>query len=303
MHRLFQHDGRVFTRTARALGHPFADAVDVSLMPTDCTTPDALERRVDSLLRFDTQGPEGTFLLAVEAQSAKDPDKPGSWAYYVAFLQEKYRLPVLPVVICNDRRTAAWASRPVDFGVPQWPALTLRPLVLGPHNVPVVTDPDVARDDIPLATLSAITHSKDPDAGAILKTLAAALKTVDEDDAIIFVEFTERGLGKTPAAEIWRKIMAADLSFFRSETAQKLRAEGRTEGRTEGRAKDVLLLLSRRDIEVTDALRERVMACTDFDVLEGLFVRAITATSAEELFDEAAPDAAVRAEGTSGSQE
>src|SRR5438105_3982261 len=124
--------------------------------------------------------------------------------------------------LCNDRRTAAWAARPVDFGVPQWSTLTVRPLVLGPHNVPVVTDPDVARDDIPLATLSAITHSKDANAGAILKALAAALKTVDEDDAMIFAELTERGLGKTPAAETWRKIMAADLSFFRSETAQKL---------------------------------------------------------------------------------
>jgi hypothetical protein len=70
-------------------------------------------------------------------------------------------------VVCQDKNTAAWATEPVDIGPPQWPALTLLPLILGPHNVPAVIDADAAARDIPLATLSAITHARDPDAPAI----------------------------------------------------------------------------------------------------------------------------------------
>ena len=92
--------------------------------------------------------------------------------------------------------------------------------------VPAITDPSTAARDIPLATLSAITHGKDDNAAAILKALAAALKTIDEETARIFAEFTELGLGTAPAAKIWRHLMSVDLSFFRSETSQRLRAEG-----------------------------------------------------------------------------
>ncbi|WP_433546151.1 hypothetical protein ACQPZG_14280 [Streptomyces sp. CA-294286] len=176
MHRLFQEDPGVFARTARALGHSFTDPVEVSVLPTDLTEPSPLERRVDTLLRFDTAGPEGSFLLAVEAQSRRSDAKPASWAYYASYLYTKYGLPPVLLVICHDRATAAWAARHVDIGPPQWPTLTLRPLVLGPQNVPVVLDPDVARADIPLAALSAITHSDHPDIGAILKALAGRLE-------------------------------------------------------------------------------------------------------------------------------
>ncbi|MEW2073012.1 hypothetical protein ACFZAG_17950 [Streptomyces sp. NPDC012403] len=71
-----------------------------------------------------------------------------------------------------------------------------------------------------------------------------------------------------------------DLSWFQSQTAQQLRAEGRAE--------DVLLLLDHRRIEVSGQERERVMDCGDPGTLEIWFTRAITATSAAEVFEDAA---------------
>ncbi|WP_431331341.1 hypothetical protein ACPZ13_35340 [Streptomyces sp. IPPR8] len=71
-----------------------------------------------------------------------------------------------------------------------------------------------------------------------------------------------------------------DLSFFQSETAQRLRAEGRAEGRAE----DILLLLERRGVEVSEEERARITGCTDMGVLDAWFVRAITASSAAEVF-------------------
>ncbi|GGX31591.1 hypothetical protein GCM10010297_61300 [Streptomyces malachitofuscus] len=71
-----------------------------------------------------------------------------------------------------------------------------------------------------------------------------------------------------------------DLSFFQSQTAQQLRAEGRAEGR----AKDLLLLLGHRGVEVTDEDRERIVGCGDPDVLHRWFMRALTAESMAEVF-------------------
>lgn len=165
----------------------------------------------------------GSFVLAVESQGRRDPDKPASWAYYLSHLYAKYRTPPVLLVVRPDRSTAAWAARQVDIGPPQWPSLTLRPLVLGPDDLPVINSPEEAARDIPLTVLS-----------AALKDLLAD----GENTAGILIELTEQGLGKTPAADLWRYLMAADLSFFQSQTAQNLRAEGRAE--------DVLLLLDRR---------------------------------------------------------
>ncbi|MCF6523523.1 hypothetical protein [Streptomyces sp. JJ36] len=297
MHRIFQEDPGVFARTFRDLGLPFREPAAVSLLPTDLTEIRPLERRLDTLLRFDLATGE-SFLLAVEAQGKKDPDKHASWAYYLAHLYAKYKLPPVLLVVCQDQRTAAWAEAPARIGPPEWPALTLRPLVLGPHNVPAITDPARAAQDIPLATLSAMTHGKDPHADEILRALASALKTLDEDTASIFIEITELGLGSTRAAQTWRNLMAVDLSFFRSETSQRLRAEGRAEGHAEGhaegraeghaegRAQDILLLLERRGIDVPDEARQRIATCRDLDTLGSWFTRAVAATSADELFAE-----------------
>jgi hypothetical protein len=203
----------------------------------------------------------GSFVLAVESQGRRDPDKPASWAYYLSHLYAKYRTPPVLLVVRPDRSTAAWAARQVDIGPPQWPSLTLRPLVLGPDDLPVINSPEEAARDIPLTVLS-----------AALKDLLAD----DENTAGILIELTEQGLGKTPAADLWRYLMAADLSFFQSQTAQNLRAEGRAE--------DVLLLLDRRGVEVSEEDRGRIVGCTDLDTLSAWFARAITATSTAELF-------------------
>ncbi|GAA3841933.1 hypothetical protein ACFS5L_42295 [Streptomyces phyllanthi] len=282
MHRIFQEYPGLFTGVSQALGLDFPPPTSVTILPTDLTEARPIERRVDTLLRFDSEH-DGPLLLAVEAQGKKDPDKPASWAYYLSFLYTKYKIPPLLLVVCQDRATAEWAARPVPIGPHQWPALTLRPLVAGPHNIPVITDPDEARTDLALTTLSAITHATDPDVGVILKALSTALRDVPEDIADPIIEFTAQGLsGSRRAAQLWRNLVAVDLSFYKSSLSEEIRDEGRAQGRAE----DILRLLDRRGIDVSDADRERITSCDDLDVLGCWFDRAITATSTAELFAE-----------------
>jgi hypothetical protein len=205
MHRIFQEDPGVFARAFKTLGIPFPAPIAASVLSPDATEIRPLERRIDSVIRFETDD-GGPYLLAVEAQCRYDPDKPGAWAYYASYLHEKYnKIPVIVLAVCQDEATVRWAEGPFELGFQQWPTVTLRPLVAGPHNVPLITDAVEAGRDIPLATLSAITHAWHTEVDRVLKPLAATLRTVDEETAQIFAELTELGLGNAPAATMWSK--------------------------------------------------------------------------------------------------
>ncbi|MFE3115292.1 hypothetical protein [Streptomyces niveus] len=283
MHRIFQDYPELLSGVSEVLGVDFGPLVGVTVLPTDLTEARPVERRVDTLLRIETEG-DGSYLLAIEAQGKKDPLKPASWAYYLSYLHTKYRLPPVLLVVCQDRATAEWAARPVDIGPPQWAALTLRPLVVGPHNMPVITDAAEARKDLALATLSLITHGADRDHAAILKAMTTALRETPEDIKDPIVDLISQGLGTLPAAALWRKLVAVDLSFYKSPISEELRDEGRAEGRVESRAEDILFILELRGINVPEDVRARITGCDDAETLLGWLARALTTPTAEELF-------------------
>ncbi|MGW9031004.1 hypothetical protein ACWGQ5_44510 [Streptomyces sp. NPDC055722] len=134
-----------------------------------------LERRVDTVLRIGPSDGED-FLLAIESQSGKDAAKASSWAYYIAYLQARFALPVLLLVVCQDRATAKWATGPFDCGSRGWTAQRTYPLVAGPDNLPVITDTRTAAKNLALAVLSALAHARSSDCGAILKAITGFLR-------------------------------------------------------------------------------------------------------------------------------
>ncbi|MFE2294188.1 hypothetical protein [Streptomyces sp. NPDC059452] len=120
----------------------------------------------------------------------------------------------------------------------------------------------------------------------ILEALAEALRATDADAAAVFAEFTEAGLGATPAREIWRNLMGTGLSHFRGIVAETFRDEGRDEGRVAGRVEDILRILEVRGVAVPEDARQRITACTDLPVLDVWFERAVTAMTADAVFEE-----------------
>ncbi|MFE3442271.1 hypothetical protein ACFXNW_04490 [Nocardia sp. NPDC059180] len=279
MHRLFRHDPGAFASAFRAIGLTFPDPIAVEQVCVDLTETAPLERRADSILRITTATDK--FLVIVEAQGKVDSSRPGAWTYYLAFVQEKHRVPAILVVLCSDRNTAAWADAGFTIGHHLAPNLTLKPLVLGPANVPAVSDPDIAAANLPLTALSAITHATEPDIGAILDAAAAAVREHgDQDDVQLFIELIDRGLTNTPAAGQWRKLMAIELSFFRGDTAQQLRDEGREEGL----ATSVLRVLRRRGVVLSTAQELSISSCHDLARLGEWLERAAVADSAEDVF-------------------
>ncbi|MEV7285403.1 hypothetical protein AB0O01_12690 [Streptomyces sp. NPDC093252] len=287
MHRIFQERPEVLGPVFKVLGVPLSPKVTVDAMTTDVTETRPLERRVDTVLRVGPSDGED-FLLAIEAQSDKKEAKSASWAYYVSYLQSKFGLPVLLVVVCQDLATAKWATGPFDCGTAGWTTQRTTPLVVGPHNLPIITDPRTALKKPALAVLSALAHARGREGLAILEAIAKALQQLLETDpgsASYFFEFLEITLGDTPSGEEWSRIMTF-VSYFpgRGTVRERAYLEGKAEGEARGRAKGILLALDVRGIAVPDAARERITTCTDLDLMGLWMERSRTVERAEDLF-------------------
>ncbi|MDQ1028724.1 hypothetical protein QF035_006306 [Streptomyces umbrinus] len=285
MHRIFQERPEVLAPVFGVLGVPLSAKATVDAVTTDVTETRPMERRVDTVLRIGPSDGED-FLLAIESQSGKVTGKEWSWAYYVAYLQAKYGLPVLLLVVCQDGATAKWAAGPFDCGTRGWTALRIYPLVAGPDNLPVITDARTVERNLPLAVLSALAHARSLDCDAILEAIGSALQELLETDpetAGYFFEFLEVTLGKTSAGQKWKRIMSF-VSYFPGRGT--VRETAYLEGRAEERASMVLSVLEKRGIPVPEDTRERITSCADLDTLALWVGRSWTATAAEDLFAE-----------------
>ncbi|MGC9536828.1 hypothetical protein [Streptomyces sp. UG1] len=286
MHRIFQERPEILAPVFGVLGVPLSAKATVDAVTTDVTETRPLERRIDTVLRIGPSDGED-FLLAVEAQSGKVEGKEWSWAYYIGYLQAKYKLPVLLLVVCQNRATAKWAAGPFDCGTRGWTALRTYPLVAGPDNLPVITDARTAAKNLPLAVLSALAHARSRDGDAILEAISTALQELLDTDpatAKYFFDFLEVTLGKTPAGEKWKAIMSTFVSYFPGRGT--VRETAYLEGKVEDRALMILRALEKRGIAVPEEMRERVTSCTDLDTLTAWFDRSLTVATAEDLFAE-----------------
>lgn len=280
LHRIFQKDPALLTRALQQVLHvPFPQPHDFAALNVDLTEIEPIERRVDTLLRAETD--EGPYLLVVESQGKPDERKRGSWPYYLSYLYEKHRCEPVLIVVTQNTPTARWAAQPIHLGMPGAPSLTVRPLVLGPDNVPVIATESEAKRDPALAVLSAMTHGRGPQAAGILESLVAALKTIDADSAAVFVQFVDSCLADPQVQQLWRDLMTAMQYFWRHPLAEEVREEGRVEKGVEM----TLKILEWRKIPVPDSVRSRVETCADEELLDLWARRAMNVENAEELFD------------------
>ncbi|MEU5095932.1 hypothetical protein [Streptomyces sp. NPDC020996] len=291
-HRIFQDRPELLTPVFDLLGVPMSAKASVSVLSADVTEIQPLERRVDTVLRVEPSD-GNAFLLAIETQRKRDNRKATSWSYYVAYLHEKFSLPVLLLITCTDLCTARWATGPFTCEVGGWTTHCTHPLVLSPANVPVITDRRTAARNLAMATFSAITHSKNPESRAILEALLGALQEADPQTALYFSGLLEIGLGDTPARETWRKLMSF-TNFFPGRGT--LLEETYLEGQAEGEAKAILRFLEARGISVPKAARDRIADCTDLDLLNRWLDRTPHVRSIDELFAEGAETTADRTE-------
>jgi len=226
--------------------------------------------------------------IVVEVQLAIDVDKPASWLVYVANLHARLRAPVMLLVLCPDERVATWCARPTSYG---HPGLELRPLVLGPKNVPVVVDEDVGRETPELALLSALVHAKGPHALDVAKVALRAALRLDDDRAQIYADLI---LSKSlHRAELEGLVMDISKYEFQSEFFKRLIQQKVDEGMQQGieqaqvRAKvqSLFVILEARSLQPSEDVVASIHACNDVALLDAWIARAAVADTVDEIFD------------------
>lgn len=289
MHRTRRWFTVCLDRALDILGLGIPPGVTTEPLPTDASKPPKMfVRHMDSVLRVVRPDGRDPFILLVEAQTDEEPKKETSWPYYVAYLRDQHKLEVVLLVLCSDKATAEWAAKPLRTGVGRPTQVTI-PHVLGPANVPRVTERQEAAADMDFAAFCLWIHSKDRDIAGILTVVGEApAQDTDPESRDDLAGPIEDGLGSKHAREIWRNLMKTLFTPRRGTIVGDARLagqeEGREEGRVAGKAEQLLRLMERRGFPMTEEVRQRVTTCTDMTVLDLWFDHAIDAATLDEVF-------------------
>jgi hypothetical protein len=220
--------------------------------------------------------------VAIEMQRERDDDKLFSWPAYGVSLRHRLRCPVWLLVVTQNESVQRWASHPIGLG----PGSSFRPLVLGPSSVPVVDTLEDARRVPELAVLSAMVHGGSSSVDIAVKialAAAGAARELDRDHFLLYF-----GLISAALSAAGRKAFQMDSQgqrFF-DESQRQSFARGEASGRAAEKAADVLDVLDARGLDVTDAQRQRVLGCSDLQILARWHRRAVTVGSTDALFEE-----------------
>jgi hypothetical protein len=274
LHQVFRESPNLFADTIKRVCQvDFPEIVEAEVIDTDLTEIKPIVRHPDTVIKAETS--DGPQILIVEAQTKEEPSKIRSWAYYLSYLENKYKIPATLLITTPSAATARWARGPLLLGPPGFPSMEVRPYVAGPDNVPFITDLEQALEDVDFTVLSTLTHRLNPDIDKALKPLAAAIDTLGPEASAIWADLTEVGL-EGCAQDFWRKIMQTMQYKFGSQLAQHSVAEAE--------ARIILKFLEMRGIPVSEGARQRIEDCTDLEMLEAWVLRAPSVQTVEELF-------------------
>ncbi|WP_051703782.1 DUF4351 domain-containing protein [Glycomyces sp. NRRL B-16210] len=247
---------------------------------------DAVIRNCDNVAVY-YSGDRSVFALLFEVQRGDDDRKRYTWLDYIASARSRLRCPVALVVLTFDASTARWAAGPIDTG---HPGLVLRPLVLGPDNIPVITDPAEGRENVSFALLSLIAHGHGERGAEVMRAYYETIRGFDRTLWSRYAEYALNALQGEQFMSLQEMIMSDTalpntyrLGLFGEKYREGL-AEGRLEGRTEGEASMLLRILEARGIAIEPASRERIRECASTEQLEQWADNALAIERIEDLF-------------------
>jgi hypothetical protein len=248
--------------------------------PTDVRVLVPHTYHADSMLLFCDVADKPVLAVVLEVQRGWDPIKRWTWKLYVAQLELELKVNAAMVVYCPNPVIARRYRDMFEFeGI----SLLLRPLLFTPHDVPLVVDVELARANPALAVLSALCHGGDSDIDVIFPALAEALRALGPKKATLYYDIVLVGLPQAPRTR-WEAYMTTTVgSIYRSELLREVDARGQAQGEARGEGRAVLTVLDTRGVQVPEAIREHILACTDLAQLDIWLRRAVTATTAEEV--------------------
>jgi hypothetical protein len=232
------------------------------------------EYRADRVVTY-TVGKKAVFAVIVEVQLRSDERKRFSWPAYVGTLYARLKCPLLLVVVCPDQRVADWCAEPIEIADPTF--FVMKPVALGPVQIPVVTDMALAERNPALVLLSAVLNRDAPEPRRRLTVAAAAIRKIKLDYGELYYDPLLAVLPEAHRALLEEIVTTAG---YRSDFARHHEARGEARGE----ARTLLMILDARKVDVPDDVRERITTCTDIEQLDVWVRRAVTAEDVGDLF-------------------
>ncbi|WP_067706956.1 hypothetical protein [Nocardia yamanashiensis] len=298
---LFTNQPELAARLLSALGWPVPDYERAKTDCADLTDTAPTEYRADRVVVL-SKANRPVLAVVVEVQLRPDKDKPWVWPVYVATLRARLRCPVALLVLSPDKNTTAWASKEIDLGLG---VATLQPLVLGPEQVPAVTDPEAAARMPELAVLSAIAHRNDSQRKQVFKAMLAALDGLasepgsrSSERANMYYDLVLSTLSRGARSTL-EALMTTSQREYLSDTFRELAAkghakghakglaeglaEGEAKGRTTEAARALITVLEARGFDLTDEVMSKIENCSDVNQLEQWLRLAVAAVDIAEV--------------------
>ena len=226
------------------------------------------------------RGEKPKAMVIFEVQLSRDPDKRRTWPAYQAVLRAQYGCPTSVVVLAPDAAVAQWCAEPIVLDGRG--ASVMRPAVVGPSSVPIITDPAEAALAPGIAALSVIAHGRGRHGLSIGRAGLCAADVLDGADGSLYADLVLHHLDEAArrALEHEMALKLKNKYEYQSSTAKRFVAEGEAEGKV--RALEVVL--GARGFVVDEETRGRLAAC-DSERLDELIVRAVNIESLDALFD------------------
>lgn len=243
---------------------------DIKVESADLTEVQPAEYRADLVLSLSSDKP--VLGIVVEVQLSIDGSKRFTWPAYVANLRARLRCPVCLFVFCRDLRVARWAEEPILIGCTN----VFVPRVLGPENVPEITDEASAVREPELTMLSAMAHGRDPDVTKVVRIAAIARGVsakLDADRSKLYFDLVLNSLSEA-ALTVLRQTMNLAEYECQSELAKGYYL-------ARGRVEMVRRLLQARFGRLTDEACAQ-LARSDSVELCAIIDRSVTAASLQE---------------------
>ncbi len=284
-----------------------------SVRPLDAVL-DQLERRVDLAMEVHFAG-LGPVAIGLEVQLTINLDKLRSWPLYLTSMRSAACPRALLAVLTPDSRVARWASQPIDLG-PGNEAFRVH--VIGPEQIPRVTELAEARRSPELALLSALAHANadgDPELApvafiglrgldrarawsygcALLRALDAPLRESLGGNFEVTMTDTEAANTDTdhtsnepdiPWDIVERAIRWGEGLEVERKRRDAAREKGLEEGRLQGHREVLLRFLARAGLQATPEEAQRIEACTELALLDRWIDQSVTAGTVAEALAE-----------------
>ena len=219
-------------------------------------------------------------VIIVEPQGRDDPTKEFSWPAYITAVRRAVQCRrAFLLVICPAPDEAEKCRRIIRTG---HPGFDLAPEVIDLLNAPGAdgASPYLA---IFAACIGAIDMETERGARQVLTAIQNTGASTADRERLTTIILT---IASSAAQQILEDMMTTiewKSDFIEGFHRQGLE-EGREQGLEQGKAEYLIKIIDARRIAMTDQERQQVTSCTDLTQLDQWFDRALTATTAADIF-------------------